>query len=184
MEEATQIPVDDLEKNFAIWAEKNGLGVDAYCKIFDEKTQKQIKAVRTYRDTGFVSLPAGNYYISVRPLEGSDVEGITLAGINISGDKLVTRSVSFDAGVIRVNTLNNNEGWDAVVNIYSEPGGKNVSNGRTYGKAKEFELIPGTYKVILKALGMKGHGVQHVMENVKIEAKQTTEIEHNLRVVL
>ena len=179
--EATHTTIDDPPGNFSIYAIKNDEAIDAYIKAYEAGTNNHIKASRTYRDTIFLFLPPGKYDIEVKPLEGSDVEAITLSNVVSFKDSIAHHTVSFDAGKILVTTLNNGEGWDAVVTIYSKTTGKAAARGRTYGKTDTYEVNPGIYDVEVKALAIKGKDIVHRMDSIQVMGSDTLNLEHNFK---
>ena len=176
---ATSKPVDEPMPNFSVYATKNGEAVDAWVKALDTGGKRRPLMLRTYRDTAFIYLPPDMYNLEARPLEGSDVELITIGNIESYEDQMVHQSISFDAGKIEVETFNNNEGWDATVNVISVGTGKNVARGRTYGKAKAMEVSPGLYQVKIKVLGIKGSVIEHTANNIEVKAGETASLSHN-----
>ena len=176
---ATSKPVDEPKPNFSIYATKNGEAVDAWVKAMDTEGKQKPIMIRTYRDTAYMYLPPNLYNLEARPLEGSDVDGITIGNVQSMEEKLVHQNISFDAGKIEVITTNNNEGWDATVNVLSVGNGKNAARGRTYGKAKAMELSPGLYRVEIKALGIKGLAIEHTLNNIEVKAGETSSVSHN-----
>ncbi len=176
---ATAKPVDEPEANFSVYVSKNGQPVDGWVKAFDMEGKQRPKLLRTYRDTAYMYLPPNRYNLEVRPLEGSDVEMITVSDVESFEDRLVHKSISFDAGKIEVSTLNNGEGWDATVNVISPASGKNVARGRTYGKAKQMEVSPGIYQVEIKILGIKGSATEHTIRDVAVKPGEVTGVSHN-----
>lgn len=179
LNEATNTTVDDPAGNFSVYAVKNGKPVDAYVKAFKAGTDENIKAVRTYGDTILFYLPPGQYDLSAKPLEGSDVDAVLVSGLESVADKITHQTVSFDGGKVKVMTLNNGEGWDATVKIYPRASKRSVAGGRTYGRADEYELNPGVYDIEVKALSLVGSQVTHRLENVQVVANETVEVEHN-----
>ena len=179
--EATNLTIDEPAGNFSIYAVKNGEAIDAYVKAYQAGTKNDIKASRTYRDTSFLFLPPGKYDIEVRPLEGSDVDPILLTGLQSYGDSVAHHTVSFDGGKIIVSTLNNGEGWDATVNIYSKSDGKSAARGRTYGRPDVYEVNPGMYEVKVQALVMKGLETAKLIENVEVKGNDTIFVEYNFK---
>lgn len=178
LNEATNATVDKPDANFSVFAVKNGKPVDAFVKATKPGTNKSIGGVRTYADTGFFYLPAGTYDLVVSPLENSDVNSITIADVKSVEEKVTHQTVSFDGGKIVVNTLNNGEGWDAVVKIYPAGGRRTVAGGRTYGRPDTYEVNPGVYDVELQALAMNGLETIHKREKVDVKANEETEVEH------
>ena len=175
---ATATTVDDPAGNFSIFATKNGQAVDAWVRAYKSGTKDEIDYSRTYGDSAFVYLPAGDYDIDIQPLENSDISGTTLA-ISIGADEIAHRTVSFDAATLNVQTTNNQEGWDTVVKMYHQASGKVAATTRTYGKTKSMEVNPGIYNVNFTALGIKGNAISFTAENVELVAGKTKEITHN-----
>ena len=176
--DATTSTVDEPTKNFSVLAVKNGKPVDASVKAIKAGTEEGIGFTRTYRDTGFMYLPPGKYDLVVAPLENTDIQPVTISGLVVSNGQPGHQTVSFDSGKIGVFTKNNDQGWDAVVNIYPTGQAKSTAGSRTYGKPIEFELNPGTYDVEMKILKIKGLDIVHKVEKVEVTANEITPIEH------
>lgn len=179
LNQATSMSVDKPNGNVSVFALKNGIAIDALVKASDITGKRKPISVRTYRDTGFFYLPPGKYDFEVTPLEGTDVNKLTLNAVESFDDKIIHKTISFDGGKIVFKTTNNGEDWDCLVKVLDAKG-KVVANGRTYDRPKEIEVNPGTYKVSIQALrGMEGIATYKEMENVKIEAGGSTPVEHN-----
>ena len=176
---AASKPVDEPEPNFSVYVSKNGEAVDGWVKATDAAGKQRPITIRTYRDTAYLYLPPNQYNLEARPLEGSDVNTITVGGVESYEDQMTHKSISFDAGKIEVNTTNNSEGWDATVNVISVGTDKNVARGRTYGKAKYMEINPGLYRVEIKALGIKGSSINHTVNSIEVKAGETFSLSHN-----
>ncbi len=181
LREAAATTVDEPAANFSVFAVKNGKAIDAYVKAYKAGTKDFAATARTYADTALLYLPAGSYDLEVQPLENSDVNAITMPIVQSVAEEARHQTVSFDAGSIQVTTLNNGEGWDAVVTIYSKTGGKSAAGGRTYGRPKVFEVNPGRYDVEVKAMKIEGPAITHRIENVEVRANETQELEHNFK---
>ncbi len=179
--EATTTTIDDPAGNFSVYAIKNGKAIDAYVKVYIAGTKNDVKTTRTYRDTSFLFLPPGKYDFEIKPLENSDVGALTISNLQSFQDSVAHHTVSFDGGKIMVSTLNNGEGWDATVNIYSKSDRKSVARGRTYGKSDLYEVNPGLYDVEVKALVMKGMEIAYLFENVEVKGNDTIDLEHNFK---
>ncbi len=152
LDAAAATGVDTPDGNFTVFAIKNGVPIDAVIEAYsgDEK-QRQVWA-RTYRDTASFYLPPGSYTLVVNPLEGTDVNKITLSDVESIEGQMGHRTVSFDAGKLGITTTNNGENWDCVVKLIGADG-KVAAQTRTYKAPKEVEVNPGTYKVTIQALG-------------------------------
>ncbi|GJM34213.1 MAG: hypothetical protein DHS20C18_32140 [Saprospiraceae bacterium] len=181
LNEATTATVDEPAANFSVYATKNGKAVDAYVRAFKPGTKASINGLRTYGDTTLMYLPPGNYDLEARALENSDVAGITIPNVKIVADQITHQNISFDGGKISVITLNNGEGWDAVVKIFAKGNAKSVAGGRTYGKVDEYEVNPGVYDVEVAALIIEGVATSHKYENVEVKANGNTEVKHNFK---
>ncbi len=177
---ATNTTVDDSTGNLTLYAVKNGKPVDAIVKAVKAGTKTAILIKRTYRDTALIYLPPGKYDLEATPLEGSNIEGIIVTGVESFSDSIAHQTISFDGGKILATALNNGEGWDAVIRVTSKTTGKVAVQGRTYGRVKELEVNPGIYEVYLEALTeMSGLEKQFTIDNVIVKAGESVSIEHN-----
>lgn len=177
---ATESTFDEPDGNFSVYAVKNNEAIDALVEAYTSGTDTRVETGRTYRDSTFLYLPPGIYDLKVSPLEASDVNPITLFGIESIEDQTGHQTVSFDGGVIRVVTTNNGKGWDSQVRIYQQDG-SSVAAGRTYGEADDYELNPGIYDVEVAALGLEGAQTSHRFEDVVIDPGKINEIEHDFK---
>jgi Ca-activated chloride channel family protein len=176
---ATSETVDDPDGNVTVYTIKNGKPIDAWVKAYDVVSKQKPIAVRTYRDTANFYLPPGKYNFEVQPLEGSDVKKITLNNIESFDDKIIHKTVSFDAGTLNTITTNNNESWDCIVKI-KDLTGKPIAQARTYGKPTAIEVNPGTYNITIQALGrLKGLNTYTEINNVSIKANETIPLSYN-----
>lgn len=176
--EATNQSVDKPEGNLSIYATKNGEPVDAWIKATKVGTNIAVDGSRTYRDSGWVYLPPGKYDIAIRPLEGTDIPGTSIAVDMKEGD-IKHENINFDGGTLEVTTTNNNNGWDTVVKMLDINTGKVVANTRTYGRTKTMEVPAAYYKVTFQALVMKGNNTYFEVDTVKVKPNATTPISHN-----
>jgi len=181
LNEATNATVDEPPANFSVYAIKNGKPIDAYVKVLKASDEADAGAARTYQDTAHIYLPPGAYVLKVNPLGGSDVAALTVPGVEIAEGKRSHQTVSFDGGKIKLVTTNNGEGWDAVVKIYEKGSKRTVAGGRTYARAKEFELNPGVYDLQLEALVLEGSGQTHRMEAIEVKGNEVNEVKHDFK---
>ncbi len=173
--EATNQTVDEPEGNFSVFAFKNGQAVDAWVKVKDVLSKRDIDGARTYQDTALVYLPPGKYLIEVKPLENSDV-GATSFIVEMNEGDVKHKDISFDSGVIEVSTLNNGESWDATVRVVQAGTSQHVAQGRTYGRTLDLEVNPGIYDLDILILQVKGTSVKKLIKNVEVKPKETTSI--------
>jgi Ca-activated chloride channel family protein len=178
---ATQSKVEEIANNYSVLAIKNEKPIDAYVEIFESGTTEIRKIVRTYADTVFFFLPGGKYDLHVKPLENSDVSALFIEGIesieNVSGHQ----TVSFDGAKIEINVLNNQEGWDSLVKLFSKETGKNVAQMRTYGRPGTMEVNPGIYDVEITALKIAGLQTKHTIKNIELKAGLLKKLEHRFK---
>jgi Ca-activated chloride channel family protein len=181
LSEATNETVDALIDNFSVFVVKNGKPIDAMVQSYKAGTSIASDGVRTYQDTGFMHLPAGKYDFKVTPLENSRVKPITITNIESFDDKIAHKTVSFDGAKFQISTLNNGEGWDAAVKVINKTDGQVAAHGRTYGRPKILEVNPGVYNIEILALVMQGIHIKQIIENMKVEAGDLKEVEHNFK---
>ena len=178
LEAATASTVDDPDDNFSVYGAKNGEPVDIFVRAYAAGTDELIDSGRSYGDSAWLYLPAGKYDLGIRALEGSDVAGIKLAGVQSYADKKGHQAVSFDAGKINILASNNGEAWDAVINVFSTVDGKRVAGGRTYGKTHVIELNPGSYEVEMKPQKVEGTEVNKRFKDILVAAGKETPVTH------
>ena len=180
LSEATSTTVDEPKGNFTVFAEKNGIAIDAWVKAYDIIGKRKPIMVRTYKDTAYFYLPPSTYNFEVVPLEGSDVDMITVTKLESFEDKIVHQTISFNGGILGITTTNNGENWDCVVKLIDQ-NGKVVAVERTYSDQQEVEVNPGTYKISIQALKMEGVSTYTEFESIKIQADSTTPISYDFK---
>ena len=178
--DATRQTVDKPAGNFTVYAVKNGEPVDAWVRVYSASSKKEITADRTYRDTAAMYLPQGSYQVVVKALENTDVDALEIA-IEIEEGEKRHENLSFDSGMIKVLVNNNEEAWDATVRVVNPETSKQVSGGRTYGKALELEVNPGKYDINILILRVKGTAVKHTITDVLVKPNETTSISHKFQ---
>jgi Ca-activated chloride channel family protein len=178
LNQATSETIDAPEGNVSVFAVKNNKPIDALVKAYDVVSKRTPISVRTYRDTAFVYLPPSTYNLEATPLEGSDVDMITISGIQTFETNVVHQDLYFDAGKIKVITTNNGANWDCIVKVMDSEG-KVVASARTYQEPKEIELNPGTYNITIQALAMEGMNTLTEINSVTVRGGETTQAGHN-----
>lgn len=179
LDEATTATVDEPDGNVSVYTLKNGIAIDAIVKAYDIVGKREPISVRTYKDTAYFYLPPSKYDFEVTPLEGTDVDRITVSNIESFEAKIIHKTISFDAGKLEITTTNNGENWDCIVKVIDQ-NGKAVASTRTYKAPKEVEVNPGIYKVTIQALAtMEGLDTYTEFENIKIESGDITPISYN-----
>ena len=177
MSEVATQTIDKEEGNFGVYAIKNDKPIDAWVRAYKTGTNEEVNALRTYGETRYMYLPSGKYDLSATPLS-SNVQAVIVKNVESFDDKKTERTISFDGGKIASTTTNNGEGWDSTVKI-KDGNDKVVATGRTYGRVKELEVNPGTYKVEFQALVMKGLHTYHEVQDIVVTAGEVTEISHD-----
>lgn len=181
IDEATAITVEEADPNYSVYAVKNGVAVDAWVRAYDIKSKREPIAVRTYRDTGFFYLPPSTYNFEVEPLEGSDVDGLTISDLQSFADRMEHQTISFDGGTLGITTTNNGANWDCIVKMI-DANGKVAASARTYDSPKEIEVNPGLYTIRIEALSkMEGLETITEIEDVIIKANELTPVSHDFK---
>ena len=83
LNEATSETIDKPKGNVSVYAVKNGIAIDAWVKAYDVIGKGAPISVRTYQDTVYFYLPPSKYDFEVKPLEGSDVNMVTVSGVQL-----------------------------------------------------------------------------------------------------
>jgi Ca-activated chloride channel family protein len=172
--------VDEPAGNVTVYAEKNGVAIDAVVKAYDQVAKRNPISVRTYRDTASFFLPPSTYNFEVTPLEGSDVQMITVSNIQSFENKIIHQDIFFDGGKIAVTTTNNNENWDCIVKVIDQDR-KIAGSVRTYQAPKELEVNPGVYNISVEALALNGIETQVEIKNIAVVAGKTIPVSHNFK---
>lgn len=181
LQEATAAPVGTPSGNVSVFATKNGKPIDAYIRAKKAGSDTWVTSSRTYADTSFLYLPSGTYDLEVKPLENSDVGAQLIEGVESRKDKIIHKTVSFDAGRIMASVMNNDQAWDAVINVYPKGSNKSVARGRTYGKTEIYEVNPGRYDIEIKAMVLKGEAITYRLEDIEVTANAEKQIAHNFQ---
>lgn len=177
--EATSETVDSPKGNFSIYATKNGQPVDAWVKAVKAGTDDEVDVTRTYRDTSFLSLPAGKYDLIIKPLESTRIKGTTVSVESIEG-VIGHETVSFDGGKINIITTNNGEGWDCTSKVMTQSG-EVVGGSRTYGRPQLVEVNAGVYDIVVAATKIKGLEIKYKIEDIKVESGKTIDATHDFK---
>lgn len=178
LQQATVATIDRPEENFGVSVSKNGELIDAYVKCLKEGSDKSQLTLRTYRDTVDGYLLPGKYEVRIKPLENSDVSGQSISVV-IPDSGRVDTTVKFDSGILAVEGLLNQTGWDCTVKVIQPKTGKSVASLRTYGREHVMDLDPGKYDVEFNALKIQGSQTTFVIKDVEVPSGDTTRIHHN-----
>ncbi|MDX1686154.1 MAG: VWA domain-containing protein, partial [Saprospiraceae bacterium] len=132
--QAINATVDQPDRNFSIYAQKNGELIDADVNITGMGDTTESITLRTFRDTAKVYLTPGSYNIDIKPFDDTHVESIVLQNVSIPEEGKVERSVSFGSGKLSVSSTLNDLPWDAEISIIDIQDKSKVASGRTFGK--------------------------------------------------
>lgn len=181
LEEATNQPVIDPPKNVFVSSWKKGNLIDSYVKAYPKGSTSYKTSARTYQDTGSMHLAPGIYRFEFTPLEGSNVAPVSIEHVLVPENGTIHRSVSFDAGTLSVLITNNNEGWDASVNLFDPVTKKNIAGGRTYGREKKYEVNPGTYNIEVTPMRIKGETVKFSAGQIVVTSNTESTFRHDFK---
>lgn len=174
LNEATAQTVD-LAVNVSVKASKNGEPIDTYIEVFPAGSSTRVQGARSYRDGALFYLPPGAYDLKVNALENTDLEPIWIRDVAVAEDDLSEHEVSFDAGTVNFNVLNNGEGWDALVKLVS--GDAAVAQVRTYGRSQAMQVPPGEYLAQVQALAVSGTTTAFEVPGVSVKAGEEVSVE-------
>ena len=178
--EATNQTIDKPQGNLGVCVIKDGKPLDADVEALVTGTEKQIDFGRTYKDTAFLYLPSGTYDLKVWQHGFNAISPLVVKGVKTVDDKITYKTIALDGAKIKVLVQNNGAFWDSQISI-NTPDGKQVVGGRTYAKAKTFELDPGIYNITVEARNMHGLEKKHTIENVSVGNGEVTEAAHNFQ---
>ncbi|WBL44596.1 VWA domain-containing protein [Algoriphagus halophytocola] len=180
LDQATTETVDFPAGNYGIKVKLNGELIDALIQVLEAGTHTKVSLKRTYRDSVLISLPEGIYDLKIQALENTNLQPILLSGVSADPDEIVYREISFDGGKMVWTTTNNGKPWDCSIKIVDSETQRSVAAGRSYGEPKEFEVNPGTYDVVLLALGISGEK-EVTKEKVVIRAGESLSLNHDFQ---
>jgi len=180
LDEAVHQKIDDEAPNHSFYTIKNGEPIDSWIKITNKDNVKEIRTVRTYKDTANIFLPNGNYQIAINPLEGTDIASKSLE-IKKAANGSSHNTISFDGGSIEVYVSNNNEGWDAVVKVIDKQTKKIIASKRTYGRKQNIEVNTGNYDLELLPLKIEGISKKQIIEDISVDANKTNPVSYDYK---
>jgi Ca-activated chloride channel family protein len=173
--EATAQTVD-AAINISVSATKNGEPLDVYIEAFTPGEKKAVQLARSYHMGARFYLPPGRYDLKVSALENTDLEPQWLKGVEVTDETLSEHMLSFDAGTVRFNVLNNGEGWDSMIKLRAN--GVVVSQARTYGRATDMQVPPGSYSAQVQVLAVEGATTSFEVSEIEVKAGGVTDVVH------
>jgi len=152
--------------------------VDAVVSVTDSKTGEKIAQGRTYQSSNSnpktFELSPGVYDIEVKSLAiiGHPIKKFD--SIEIKPAETVEETAQFSSGVVELSVRDGESFADSMISISNLTTGEKIASGRTYDKPKSFILIPGSYKVTVKAL--KVEGKPEKTSEVEIKPQETSKL--------
>ncbi len=152
--------------------------VDAAVSVTNTKTGEKIAQGRTYQSSNSnpktFELSPGVYDIEVKSLAiiGHPVKKFD--SIEIKPAETVEETAQFSSGVVELSVRDGESFADSMISISNLTTGEKIASGRTYDKPKSFILIPGSYKVTVKAL--KVEGKPEKTSEVEIKPRETSKL--------
>ncbi len=173
--------VDFSAGELAVGVTRNGELSDATVRVYAAGTRQEAAASRTYTrertNPTVFRLAAGTYDVEIASVEITDRPRHRFEAIVVEGRGRAERAHAFASGTLRVGAASDAGLVDATVQVISVASGKEVGRGRTYVGEKTnprtFELSPGQYKVMLKAVKLEGSPKREL--EVTIEAGGSVE---------
>lgn len=165
----------------AVEVTRNGELSDATVNIYAAGTREQIAGGRTYTvpksNPRVFRLTPGDYDVAVKSVEISSRPEELFKGVVVKSGERVGRTHEFQSGTLRVGAVHDGQLVDVTVNVVLLETTKSVGSGRTYTNANSnptvFEVLPGKYSVMLKAVRLEGKPTKQI--EVAVEAGQTVE---------
>lgn len=164
----------------------NGMGWDCMVAVKKQGQTKNIATSRTYGRKELIDLSPGEYDVTFTALKLDGAQStVTKEKIVVNGGDTVTVSHDFQTGKVRIGASSAQGLVDASVKVLNPGTNKTVSSGRTYNSSssnpKEFLVAPGTYNVELKALSLRGYDATVILKDIKVEAAQATDVNHEFQ---
>lgn len=169
--ETTSREVDFSGGELAVEITRNGELADAMVTVFRPGFSKQVTGGRTYESPNsnprVFELIAGTYDVRATILKVGGSPSIEFKDVEVLPGKRAERAHDFATGDLRVVTTHDGKGWDATVNVRPNNDAASGATGRTYGKPKEFTLVPGLYEIVVRPLALEGGEAQTFQATIK-----------------
>jgi len=155
--------VDFSVGELAVKVTRNGKLSDATINVYAAGTKNSAASSRSYIDVKtnpkVFLLTSGNYDVVIGSVEISGGAEKKIEGVIIKSGTRVDHAHNFESGTLRVGAISGGALVDATVQVVDAASGVAVAQSRTYTSAssnpKSFELPPGRYRVIAKAIKSK-----------------------------
>jgi len=167
----------------AVKVTRNGKLSDAVLNVLAVGTKTSVATSRSYTDAKnnpkVFQITPGNYDVVIKSVEFSgDVEK-RIAGVIVKSGARSDHAHDFASGTLRLGAISGSTLVDATVQVVDAASGVTVAQGRTYTSAnsnpKAFELSPGRYRVIAKAIKDKAEKSLEIIVAAGKVAEQTVD---------
>lgn len=185
--ETVERQVDFSSGELLIGVTRNGALADATVRVYRAGTQHQVAAGRTYtRPTSNPErfrLTPGAYDVVIASVEIAGAGDVRLPALAVEAGGRVERTHAFTSGRLRVGAVNGSDLVDATVRVVSADSGRPLDQGRTYTNPKSnpraFELPPGQYRVIVKAVRLPGKPSRELAATVAAGGDTTLTVDYS-----
>ena len=172
--DTTKLVADYSTGEVSVKVMRNGVLSDAVIRIDVPETSENIAGGRSYtseaHNPAMYSVTSGVYTIEVSSVEIKNKPVFVIENVVVSPGSLVEHEVAFESGTLVIGAVDGNELIDATINVTDDTG--YVAGGRTYtsesSNPNTYEVLPGTYRVTIKALKRE----QDATREIEVEVKQ------------
>jgi hypothetical protein len=155
--------VDFSSGELAVKVTRNGRLSDATINVLAAGTKTSVASGRSYTEAKsnpkVFNLTPGNYDVVIGSVEISGKPEKRIDGVIVTGMARSEHAHNFESGTLRIGAVAGGELVDATVQVVDAASGVTVAQGRTYTSAnsnpKSFEILPGRYRVVAKAIKSK-----------------------------
>lgn len=155
--------VDFSVGELAVKVTRNGKLSDAVINVLAAGTKTSAATSRSYTDAKnnpkVFQITPGNYDVVIKSIEFAGEVEKRIEGVAVKSGARLDHAHDFASGTLRLGAVSGGALVDATVQVVDAASGSPVAQGRTYTSAnsnpKAFELSPGRYRVIAKAIKSK-----------------------------
>lgn len=155
---------------------------DAMIFIHSQGSTERIASQRSYNHAGrnpaTFTVSPGVFDVSIRSVNIKGDSDTRYEHISVSASETTSLSHNYATGTLTVSTLRDGKGVDATVNVLDTQSNKSVASGRTYGRSKSWNLIPGEYLVKVRGVQLKDS--EDTERSVTLGANVSTDMEFEL----
>ena len=165
-----------------IKALRNGKPFSAYCTVFPSGQRTERKPITnnwTGNDGAVFQLLPGAYDVVVENTTDASKPKLDLAGIAVEGGKSIEKTAEFAGGTLKIKALRNGKPFSAYCTVFPSGQGterKPITNNWTGNDGAVFQLLPGTYALLVEDQNKNPHEKKEIPE-VKVEADKIQNID-------